>query len=128
MPGFARPVLSPRSRLSAGQRDHEVLIQQLASSKGGSGYPVETWTTLVALEWMARTEQRANERFAATQQTASSETQWEMSYRADMDPDLLNVPKTRRLVYQGRIFNIVAATVIDAKRGIELQTVAKVDA
>lgn len=126
MPGFARPVLAPRSKLSSGQRDHEVVIQQLVGSKGSTGYPVETWTTLVAQEWMARTDQRANERFAASQESAAAETAWEMEYRADMDPDLLNVPRLRRLVYLGRVHNIIAATTIGPKRGIELLTVAKV--
>ena len=124
---FARPVIAPRSRLSSGQRDREVRIEQLASSVAGTRYPVETWTTLVAIEWMAKTDQRANEQFAANQLTASMETQWEMDYRADMDPDLVNVPKVRRLVYLGRVHDILAAAIIGQKRGIELLTVAKVD-
>lgn len=124
---FARTVLGPKPQLSSGQRDKDVRIEQLASSTAGTRYPVETWSTLVTTEWMARTEMRANERFTASHQLVSTETQWEMDYRADMDPDLLNVPKTRRLVYSGRIYDIVAASVIGAKRGIELLTVAKVD-
>jgi head-tail adaptor len=123
---FARTVLGPKPQLSSGQRDKEVRIESLTSSVAGTRYPVETWGTLVELEWMARTELRANERFTADQQTVSTETQWEMDYRADMDPDLLNVPKTRRLVYSGRTYDIVAASVIEPKRGIELLTVARV--
>lgn len=128
MPGFVRPVLAPRSKLSSGQRDHEVRIEQLAASVGSTRYPVETWTTLVAVEWMARSEMRANERFVAKQESAVTETTWEMEYRADMDPDLVNVPGTRRLVCLGRTYNIIAATTIGPKRGIELLTVAKVTA
>lgn len=124
---FARTVLGPKPQLSSGQRDQEVRIEQLASSVASTRYPVETWTTLVATEWMARTELRANERFTANQPLVSTETQWEMEYRADMDPDLLNVPKSRRLVYMGRIYDIVAASVIGPKRGIELLTIARVD-
>lgn len=128
MPGFARPVLGPRSKLSSGQRDKDVRIEQRTTSKGATNYPVETWTTLIALEWMARTEQRANERFAATQESAATETSWEMDYRLEMDPDLVNVPADRRLVYLGRVYNIIAATTIGPKLGIELLTVAKVTA
>jgi head-tail adaptor len=124
---ISRSVLGPRPKLGAGQRDKEVRIEQRVDSVAGTRYPVETWTTLVPLEWMSRTEVRANERFAASQLTASTETQWEMNYRADMDPDLLDVPGTRRLVYLGRTYNITAASVIEPKRGIELLTLAKVD-
>lgn len=123
----ARPVLNPHAKLSAGQRDQEVTIQQRSGAVGSTRFPVDTWSTLTALEWMARTDARATERFASGQMSASIETIWEMNYRADMDPDLVNVPATRRLVHQGRIYDITAATTIGPKRGIELLTIARVE-
>lgn len=124
---FARPVLAPRARVSAGQRDKHVTIEYLAgSAPGATRFPVETWDTL-ANEWMRREDQTANERGAANQEVASIQTLWEMAYRADMDPDLLNVPASRRLHYQGRIFDIIAASTIGSNRGIELLTLARTD-
>lgn len=122
---ISRSVLGPRPKLSAGQRDHLVTIEQLALSVGGTRFPVETWTTLTTA-WMSRSEASAMERFVSGQETASTETVWEMDYQADMDPDLVNVPRARRLVYLGRTHDITAATLIGSKRGIELLTLAKV--
>lgn len=123
---ISRSVLGPRAKLGAGQRDQEVRIEQLTTGVAGTRYPVDTWTTLIPLVWMSRTELRANERFAFSQQSASTETSWEMEYVAEMDPDLVNVPETRRLVHSGRIYNITAASTIGPKRGIELLTLARV--
>lgn len=124
---FARPVLAPRARTSAGHRDKYVTIEYLAlAAPGSTRFPIETWLSL-GNEWMRREDQTANERSAANQEVASMQTIWEMAYRADMDPDLLNVPASRRLHYEGRVFDIIAATTIGSKRGIELLTQARSD-
>lgn len=125
---LSRPVLRSNPRLSSGQRDKDVRIEQLASSVAGTKYPVETWTTLVTRVWMSKEDVLASERFAANQQSASTETVWEMDYLVEMDPDLVNVPESRRLVYLGRVYNITAASIIGNSRGIELLTQARVQA
>lgn len=114
--------------MEPGERDRAVTIEQMTSSSGTTGYPVETWTTLVTPVWMRKLETRGNERFSAggAQVTAAADTQWEMGYRADMDPELVDVPKLRRLVYQGRVYNIEAASMIGRREGVELLTLAKV--
>lgn len=111
--------------LEAGERDRPVVIQQRTGSAGTSGFPVETWSTLVAVCWMHRLDMSARERFTSEQLSASSDTSWEMAYRADMDPELVDVPKERRLVYQGRVYDITTASVIGRKEGIELMTLSK---
>lgn len=113
-----------------GERDRPVTIQQLTDSVAGSGLPKETWTTLVHLAWMRKTDvtgtMASRERFTADQLSARLETEWEMAYRADMDPELVDVAKTRRLSYQGRIYDITAASQIGRRDGIWLRTLAKV--
>jgi hypothetical protein len=47
-----------------------------------------------------------------------------MYYRADMDPDLVDVPKARRLVFGGRVHDIAAAQHLGRREGIELSTKA----
>jgi SPP1 family predicted phage head-tail adaptor len=121
---FGRPVLSGRPMVASGQRTRAVTIQQLTESTGESGFPIETWTTL-AVEYMARLDLRANEQFAVNQTSAFAETQWHMPYREDMDPDLVDVAKTRRLVYEGRTYDILTASALDWRKGIELTTLAK---
>lgn len=116
---------------SAGCRDRQVTIQQrpVADATATSGFPKDDWTTL-ATAFMEKIDVSGSEAFRAQQLAAKYDTRWKMPYRADMDPDLLDVPKLRRLLFQGRTFDIVAATQIGRKRGIELTTLAstRVDA
>jgi head-tail adaptor len=116
---LGRQVLSGRPRDASGQRYTLVAIEQLTSETSG-GFPVETWTTLDSW-WVNKRDLRADERFVSNRESAFAETQWHGPYRADMDPDLVDVQKVRRLVYQGRTHDIVAATRIE-RRAIELLT------
>ncbi len=120
-----RQVISGRPLAAAGQRDRHVLIEQRPEAIAGGGYPVETWTALETV-WMSRKDVTADERFAAGQSTAFASTIWVMPYRADMDPERVNLPKLRRLNYLGRIYDIITATVIGNQQSIELMTLSKV--
>lgn len=120
-----RQVLQGRPALAAGQRDHSVAIEQRPATIAGGGYPVETWTALETV-WMSRKDVTADERFAAGQSSAYAGTIWVMAYRADMDPELVDVPKVRRLSYGGRMYDIVAASILGRKNGVELLTLVKV--
>jgi len=122
----SRQVLQGKPRLASGQRDKSVTIQQrpAADASVTSGFPVESWTTLATGVFMARLELRADERFTVSQESAAAEASWHMGYRADMDPELVDVPKRRRLVYRGKVFDSVSASMIGPRRGIELMTLA----
>lgn len=116
---------------SAGRRNRLVMIQRGVDSKGGSGYPVTTWSDL-GTAWMSREDvvlrgSTAIERIDVAQVAARSYTEWTLPFQADMDPESVDVPKTRRLVYSGRVYDIVSARIADeevARRHITLQTVA----
>lgn len=110
--------------MDAGERDRVVTIQQLSEANADSGFPNENWSTLVAHAWMRKLDNSGSERFKADQVMATYETQWEMGYRSDMDPELVDVAKKRRLVYQSRVHLIVEASVIGKREGIELLTIA----
>jgi head-tail adaptor len=107
-----------------GERDRYVTIQQVTRGKDTAGMPKETWTPLVNA-WMSKQDVGGRERFADHQTSSPYDTRWEMGYRTDMDPELLKVPKLRRLVYQGREHDIVAASMIGRREGIELLTLAR---
>ena len=109
--------------LNAGELDREVTFQQLAESTGATGFPVETWTTLVTV-WCSKQDATGRERYMASQLSAPFDSTWRTYYRADLDPELVDIPKTRRLVYLGRIFNIVSARQIERKEGLEILTLA----
>jgi SPP1 family predicted phage head-tail adaptor len=112
--------------MEPGERDRPVTIQQRTSSTGDSGFPIEPWTTLATPIWMRKLDLRATERFTADQLAVKGDTQWEMGYREDMDPELVDVPAERRLLYQGRTYDITQASQIGRREGIELITIAAV--
>lgn len=111
---------------STGDRDRPVTIEQRPTTDAvdGSGAPSEVgqWTTLSAVEWMERYDLSGDERFVEHQRSAFVGTIWNMTYRSDMDPEAIDVPKLRRLSYQGRYYDIVSAMVVGANDSIDLET------
>jgi SPP1 family predicted phage head-tail adaptor len=111
--------------LSAGQRDRPIAIEQLTETVGPTQFPIETWVPLVEL-LAAADEDTGAETFTAHQVTGTGFMRWTIPYRADCDPELLDVVKIRRVVAHGRIYDIIAANQIGRRRGLELRTRAKV--
>lgn len=118
--------MSPK--VAAATRHYLVTIQEKSDSEPDSGYPVETFSDLGPDVWMSREIQSTfdTERFAAGQLSAQAREEWYMPYRADMDPNLVDVPSARRLVCQGRDHDIVAARIEGRREAIVLTTIAKV--
>lgn len=113
--------------MEPGERDYIITIEQATdSADASSGEPIETWTTLEANMPAGKYDLQGYERQQVNQLSARYDTRWEINYRLDMDPDLVDVPKTRRIVCRGRTHDIVAASMIGRREGIELQTIAKV--
>lgn len=110
--------------LSLGTMVHFVTIQSATDGVDDAGAPVRTWATL-AQAWMSRRTDRTGEAFRADQMSASSVIAWQMRYLASMDPDSVDVPQSRRLLYQGRAYDIVGAETIDRQVGIELRTLSR---
>lgn len=106
---------------SAGQRNRQVLIEMIENP----GEQWEQWEPM-CFATMSRADLGADERFRSDQETAYADTRWIMPYRPDMDPELIDVPATRRLVYAGRVYDIRDASPMGLKRQIELTTLAKV--
>lgn len=125
--------MAPRmqDRLASGRRDRLVKIEHRPepNTPATSGFPKDgAWTCLVPKMPAARQDMQGVERYRAAQTTASADVRWEISYRADMDPELHDVPKTRRLIYRDRVYNIVAASLIGRRRGVELWTLVSTKA
>ncbi|MDH5244809.1 MAG: head-tail adaptor protein [Betaproteobacteria bacterium] len=98
-------------------------VQALTESVGASGFPVETWATL-RTEWMGKQDVRGRERLVNGQNAAAFDCRWDVGYSPALDPETVDVTKTRRLVYQGRVYDIVAAVMLGRRDGIELMTLA----
>lgn len=109
--------------IDPGERDRLVTIQSRAEATDAVGEAVETWSDVVDA-YMRRIDVNGSERFQAAQISAPYTTRWEMGYRDDMDPDLVDIARLRRLVYKGRIYDIVHGALIGRQDGIELATSA----
>ncbi len=123
MPGRMKPI-------DPAELSKTIVIEQLTEGSGTSGLPTESWTNLVGGDGgvMAKKEDlRGNERFQASQLSSPFDTRWLIWYREDMDPDVLDVPKTRRIVYQNRRYDIVAAQNVEItqiRQAIVIDTLA----
>lgn len=116
----------PRTVATAGERDKLVTIEALTDATDDSGFPTETPTTL-GTAWMEKIDVSGTEEFKAGQLSAPYNTRFRMDYQSNMDPDLIDVPKTRRLVYRGRRYDIASAGFVDGTNGqvIELRTLSR---
>ena len=113
---------------SVGAKRWYVEIEQMGDTVASSGFPTETPTHL-CFAYMERVEPTTamldgRERFEADQFSASQMTTWRMWWQPDMDPETVDVPKARRLKYEGRIYNIQNAVPKGWRREIELRTLA----
>lgn len=111
--------------LDPGERDRVVTIQAATHTVDASTFPTATWADM-ATAYMAVTTLSGREQFRQGQTSAAADTRFEMPYASTMDPDTVDVPKDRRLVYRGRTYDIVAASMIARKAGIELMALSRV--
>lgn len=111
--------------LAAGAKDRPVILEQLVETQDESGYPIQSWTVLAPIEWMHREDIRGAERFVSQQEVATVDSVWLMGYRPDMDPELVELAKRRRLRYQDRTYDIVAGQVLGLRDGIQLLTLGE---
>jgi SPP1 family predicted phage head-tail adaptor len=116
--------MARKTPIDAGERDRQVTLQELTESVGTSRFPVEAWSTLATV-FARREDIGGRERFTMNQTSAPFDCKWEIPYLTDMDPDEIDVPKKRRLVYKSRTYDIVAAAMIGRYEGIELLTLAR---
>jgi len=114
---------------STGQRDCHVRIEGCVDDKGArSGYPTKRWTEMPPMVYMRKEAElrsdRSAERYEGDQVTARLYTKWTMPYRADCDPDRVDVQKLRRLIYEGRQYDVINGVHTLRGREIELTTLA----
>lgn len=113
--------------LEPGLRDRRITIQQRSATdaKGPSGRPIETWTDLVTL-YAHKRAMSGSETYRASQWSAKANGVFEINYRADMDPDLVDVAKLRKVVYESREHDVVFVEEVGRRDGLHIYTLAKV--
>lgn len=100
-------------------------VQTATRTVDAAGFPTQTWATL-SDEFMARADLSGRERQLAGQVSAAADVRFEMAYRSDMDPELVTVTKDRRLLADGRVYDIVGASIVGRHEAIALMALAKV--
>lgn len=116
-------MIDRRLPLEPGLLDHRVMVQRATDGVDAAGAPTASWVSIGTFS-MGRESIKGMERVQAGFAQSSYDARWTMHYRADMDPDLVDVPKKRRLVFRGRVQEIVAAQHLGRQQGIELTTKA----
>jgi SPP1 family predicted phage head-tail adaptor len=109
--------------IASGQRDCPVTIQSLTEGIDTSQFPTEDWSTLATV-YAHREDRGGREHFVIDQTSAPYDMRWTIPYMPAMDPADVDVRKARRLVFRGRIHDIVAAEEVQRRRGVTLYTVA----
>jgi hypothetical protein len=109
--------------VGAGARDRWVTIQgRPEDSTAASGFPLDgPWTDLATVA-MARAEVDALEVARGNEPRARATTRWETAYRPDCDPERLDIPKLRRLVYRDRTYDIISAIQIGRRHAVVFMT------
>lgn len=112
--------------MNPGELIRRVTFQSLTSVKGTTGFGTEVWVDFVTVA-AAKKDLRGEERLQAAQLSSPFDTMWQTWYRKDLDPDVLDVTRVRRIIYQGRIYDITRAMPIEIfnmRQGLEFETLA----
>jgi SPP1 family predicted phage head-tail adaptor len=99
-----------------GTRTAEVRLEQRVEA--ASGFPIETWAPLRTL-WMQKVDLIGSEALRADQLSARYDVRFIGPYAPELDPELVDVPATQRLLHRGRVYDIVSAAVVGHFAGIE---------
>jgi len=105
----------------AGTRNRRVTIKRLVETRGQSREPIEDFSNTLCTLYAKREDVDAPERFTEgvvlDQMSARAWMKWTIPYRTDMDPLKVQVPKERRLEFDGRVYDIAGATLNETARG-----------
>jgi len=114
-----------RGGLEPGDRDRWITIEAATDGVDAVGAPIEVWTPIVSLP-ATKLDLETRERLqsGAARIASAFDTRWQINYRADMDPELQDVAKGRRIIHNGRRHDIVGAVHLGRKDGIEFLTTA----
>ena len=106
--------------MRSGNLDRQVELQAKTVKQDNYGEEIETWTKIATI-WAGRKDLRGNEFFAAKQLSAEITCKWIVRYRNDITPD------ASRLVYDGKIHDVLAVIELGRREGLELMTDARVE-
>jgi SPP1 family predicted phage head-tail adaptor len=105
--------------MRAGTMDRRIRIERAQrGARTASGQPTKTWI-LQAAVWAEVTRDRGQEAFRSNAFGANAEIRFRIRYPANLDP-LPSPSEDCRLVFEGKAFDIVGATELGRREGLEL--------
>ena len=110
--------------MRAGKLDRRVTVQKRDLTQSETGEQLEGWIPLMTL-WMGKRDVRATEKFTGTERVAEIDTVFKARFlplMRDLKPD------THRLVYRGRIHEIMGVTELGRTEGVEIACAARAEA
>ena len=115
--------IAPSKLISS--RPWRVQVEGYVETEGPSGGPVWDWLPLGEPIFMSKDTYLASERYSADQVSARAYVRFVAPYDPRLDPDVLDVPKTRRLKFKSRAYDIQTAERAGVQGAmIELTTLA----
>lgn len=106
----------------AGALDRRIDIEAVTYAAAADGEPVPTWSRLTTIS-AAIESQAATERFAAAQRFATVDTLFRVRWNEAITPTL--TPQTHRIVYRGRVYELLGVVEIGRKVEAHLPTVGR---
>jgi hypothetical protein len=116
---------SAAKRAPIGARDLLVGVEGMVESVAPTGFVVETFAPLgppVWVEVLPIERPGGGEPFVGDHVVNRTLRVWTVPYRTDLDPDLVDVLKLRRLTYAGGVYDIVEASLVGRRDQIRLTT------
>lgn len=102
--------------MQLGDLDRRIRIEQCTYTTDSVGQRIAVWSTLITV-WAMVVYESGNEKYEASQKVAERIVKFIVRYRA------LN--ETMRVVYDGRVYGILAIEDIERKRFLALRTLKK---
>lgn len=111
--------------MKSGKLDRRISIEAVSYTTAGDGSQIETWAEITTC-FAERENQGATERFAASQTLADVDTLFRIRWDTWL-VDRLN-PKSHRIAYGDRTYNILGIAEIGRKEGLHIGCKSRGDA
>lgn len=108
--------------MKAGALDRRIIIERAYDERDEFNEPIKRWRPLAGV-WASKQDIRDAERIASQEVGAEVTTRFQIRYSAsvaDVDPK-------DRIIFEGRVYDIVARKEIGRREGIELTAAARAE-
>ena len=103
--------------------DRKITLQRFTySTDPGSGEQVKTWSTLATV-WASKRDVSDSERVASAEVSAEIGTRWQIRW----DSSWSDLSPLDRLLYEGRVHEIVGTKELGRREGIEISSIARAE-